>query len=141
MSCPVRLMLEPVSCSLTSTQQSSRNYIVNMNIFKRIGSFASNSWREFCEYQDTKEEHGKISALIQDNDCSKTNLVEKKATVNEENVIRRRSFQGLFHKRASRKKLLEDPRSPSTAIIRTPMPEKGDESFEQGMFHVCLFAN
>lgn len=109
-----------------------------MSIFKRIGSFASNSWREFCEYHETKEEHGKIACPAEENNNnSKTNLVEKRSAGNEENVIRRRSFQGLFHKRTSKKKLLEDPRSPSVAILRTPMPEAENNSFDQGMPVFC----
>lgn len=107
-----------------------------MNILKRIGSFASNSWREFCEYQEGKEENVQ-ECQASSGDTSKTNLVVK-SSGDEENVVRRRP--GLFHKRNSKKKLLEDPRSPSYEIKRTPMPELQHVSFDanQGKFDVFL---
>ena len=89
-----------------------------MNIFKKIGSFSSNFWKDVSEVYPQQQscEEPEIS----DNNKSVSNSFELKKKVDID-VEKKKAVHGFFRKRFSKKKLLVDPRSPTTEFQRTPI--------------------
>lgn len=110
-----------------------------MNIFKKIGSFASTSWKDFSElYGDQqmlevslkKEEGGDendqtviTSSSESGGDGSSFELRKRP----EMEIAAKKNGQGFFRRHFSKRKLkqqiqlVDDPRSPTTAFARTPI--------------------
>lgn len=116
-----------------------------MNIIKKFTSFASSSWNEFSDFQESNNPQREL--VIDGDHLGESELAVDLVDDDKFNVQRRKSFKGFFNKRFSKKKLthvLDDPRSPTVAFKRTPLVS-ADVSFDhaaQGMFlrDVSVFA-
>ena len=89
-----------------------------MNIFKKFGSFASNSWKDFSEYYDQHQ----LEVDKSNGKLAKESSFELRKR-NEGEVVAKKAAHGFFRKHFSKKKLqnLQDPRSPTTEFDRTPI--------------------
>lgn len=98
-----------------------------MNIFKKIGSFATSSWKDFSEYQQALNETTDVT--VTDSVSNTGDKLSKEGSFelrkrDEKDVLAKKAVQGFFRKRFSKKKLqmiLDDPRSPTTDFARTPI--------------------
>ena len=87
-----------------------------MNLFKRFGSFASNSWKEFSDYYEQPLE----AADVTDGKGPKDSSFELRKRP-EEDVVAKKAAHGFFRKRFSKLQLVDDPRSPTIDFERTPL--------------------
>lgn len=133
-----------------------------MNIFKKIGSFASTSWKDFSElYGDQQALEVSLNAVPQEcGDESNETALTTSSTASEgagdgssfelrkrpeTEIAAKKNGQGFFRRHFSKRKLkqkqihlLDDPRSPTSAFARTPI--QAFEVTEQGKFFLLVIS-
>lgn len=99
-----------------------------MNIFKRITSFATNSWRDFIENHEPIIDSKSISNSSDDNKSHSNDAAAAVEIIeNEENFVIRKSLSHMLLKKRIHKKktitsiMMDDPRSPANNFVRTPI--------------------